>query len=63
MYCTKDRLLSHTEAAYVLGYKTYRSINNLIEKKIIKTYQTHPKGRKQIRLSQIMKLAKPIKIP
>ena len=52
MYCTKDRLLSHTEAAYVLGYKTYRSINNLIERKLsrpIKLIQKEESRLDQVR--------------
>ena len=52
-----DRLLTYTEAAYVLGYKSYSSLLTLVEQGYLKTYSLTKNSRKRVKLSSVMNLA------
>ena len=52
-----DRLLTYSEAAYVLGCKSYRSFLTLVEQGYLKTYSLTKNSRKRVKLSAVMNLA------
>ncbi|MEJ6622633.1 MAG: hypothetical protein QNL93_11860 [Opitutae bacterium] len=57
------RLITLTEAAYILGYKTYRSVANLTNEGHLATYSLPGTKRKRVKLQEVMNLAKPAGIP
>ena len=52
-----DRLLTYTEATYVLGCKSYRSFLTLVEQGYLKTYSLSKSSRKRVKLNPVMNLA------
>ena len=52
-------LITLTEAAHILGYKSYRSICKLIDDGFIITYTLPNTSRKRVRLQDVMCLAVP----
>lgn len=57
----ENKLITLTEASYILGYKSYRSICKLIDEGFLKTYTLPDTTRKRVKLSDVMNLAKPEK--
>ena len=59
----KDRfqLVSVTDAARFLGYKTNRPITKLIRSKVLPIYTLPDSGRSRVKVSDLRKLAKPTK--
>jgi hypothetical protein len=55
----QNKLITLTEAAHILGYKSYRSIRKLIDDGLIKTYTLPNTSRKRVRLQDVMGLAVP----
>jgi len=58
----ENKLITFTDAAYILGYKSYRSVINLTNEGFLKTYTLPNTRRKRVRLSDVMSLATPEKI-
>jgi len=56
-----NRLITLTEAAYILGYKSYRSINKLIEEGFLVTFTLPDTSRKRVKFCDVMNLAVPEK--
>lgn len=54
----KDYLITFKEAAFVLGYKTPRSLYRLVEEGFLLTY-TSSKRQNYFKLSEVMSIAKP----
>jgi hypothetical protein len=59
MEASQDRFVTYSQAAHVLGYKTYRSILTLIDDGYLQAYTISPKSRKCLKLSEVMKVAVP----
>jgi hypothetical protein len=57
-----NKLITITDAAYILGYKSYRSVIKLTNEGFLKTYTLPNTRRKRVRLSDVMSLATPEKI-
>lgn len=57
MKTTQDRFVTYSQAAHVLGYKTYRSILTLIDEGYLQAYSVSRKSRKYLKLSEVMKVA------
>ncbi len=57
MKASQDRFITYSQAAHVLGYKTYRSILTLIEEGYLQAYSVSQKSRKYLKLSEVMKVA------
>tara|TARA_B110000444_G_C18843142_1_gene600154 strand:- start:2115 stop:2315 length:201 start_codon:yes stop_codon:yes gene_type:complete len=53
-----NRLITITEAAYILGYKSYRSVSKLIDEGFLPTYSLPDTKRKRVRIQEVMNLAK-----
>ena len=51
-----DRFIKITEATKLLGYASYRSTNQLIEKGILLAYRLPHVSRKRVLLSDVLKL-------
>lgn len=58
----ENKLITLTDASYILGYKSYRSIIKLINEGFLKTYTLPDTTRKRVRFSDVMSLATPEKI-
>ena len=58
----KNKLITLTDASYILGYKSYRSIVKLINEGFLKTYTLPDTTRKRVRFYDVMRLATPEKI-
>ena len=57
MKASQDRFVTYSQAAHVLGYKTYRSILTLIDEGYLQAYPVPQKLRKYLKLSEVMKVA------
>ena len=57
METNPDRFVTYSQAAHVLGYKTYRSILTLIDEGYLQAYSVSRKSRKYLKLSEVMKVA------
>jgi hypothetical protein len=57
----QNKLITLTQAAYILGYKSYRSICRLIEEGFLKTYTLPNTTRKRVKFQEVMDLAVPEK--
>ena len=57
MKTSQDRFVTYSQAAHVLGYKTYRSILTLIDEGYLQAYSVSRKSRKYLKLSEVMKVA------
>ena len=57
----QNKLITLTQAAYILGYKSYRSIFRLIEEGFLKTYTLPNTTRKRVKFQEVMDLAVPEK--
>tara|TARA_Y100000766_G_C18433724_1_gene377910 strand:+ start:152 stop:391 length:240 start_codon:yes stop_codon:yes gene_type:complete len=55
-------LLSLTDAARFLGYKTNRPISRMIQSEILPTYVLPDSKRKRVKVSDLMKLIKVVPI-
>ena len=53
-----NRLITITEASYILGYKSYRSVSKLIDEGFLPTYSLPDTKRKRVRIQEVMNLAK-----
>jgi hypothetical protein len=58
----ENKLITLTDASYILGYKSYRSVIKLINEGFLKTYTLPDTRRKRVRLSDVMSLVTPEKI-
>ena len=58
MNSNKDYLITFTEAAFVLGYRSPRSLYKLIEEGFLSTYSSS-KRQNYFKLSEVMGIAKP----
>lgn len=58
MNSNKDYLITFKEAAFVLGYKSPRSLYRLIEEGFLSTYSSS-KRQNCFKLSEVMGIAKP----
>jgi hypothetical protein len=56
-----NKLITLTQAAYILGYKCYRSINKLIEEGYLRTFNLPGTSRKRVNFTDVMNLATPEK--
>ncbi len=52
-------LITLTQASYILGYKSYRSICKLIDDGFLKTYTLPNTSRKRVKFQDVMDLAVP----
>lgn len=52
-----DRLLTYPKAAYVLAFKSYRSLFMLVEQGYLKTLSLSKNSRKRVKLNPVMNLA------
>lgn len=55
---TLDKYVKITEAARILGYSSYQSVDQLIERKVLKSYFLPGHIRKRVLLSEIFELLK-----
>ena len=53
-----DRLVSITDAARFLGYKTNRPITKMIQSKILPTYVLPDSKRRRVKISELLNLVK-----
>jgi len=53
-----DRLVSITDAARFLGYKTNRPITKMIQSKILPTYVLPDSKRRRVKISDLLNLVK-----
>ena len=53
-----DRLVSITDAARFLGYKTNRPITKMIQSKILPTYVLPDSKRRRVKISDLLNLIK-----
>ena len=51
-----DKYVKITEAARILGYSSYQSVDQLIERKVLKSYLLPGHSRKRVLLSEIFEL-------
>lgn len=58
----ENKLITLTQAAYILGYKSYRSINKLIEEGYLITFNLPGTSRKRVNFNDVMNLATPEKL-
>ena len=58
MNSNKDYLITFTEAAFVLGYRSPRSLYKLREEGFLSTYSSS-KRQNYFKLSEVMGIAKP----
>ena len=57
----ENKLITLTQAAYILGYKSYRSINKLIKEGHLRTFNLPGTTRKRVNFTDVMNLATPEK--
>ena len=57
MKTSQDRFVTYSQAAHVLGNKTYRSILALIDDGYLQAYSVSQKSRKYLKFSKVMKVA------
>ena len=55
----ENRLITFTQAAYILGYKNYRSILRLIKEGHLKEYVIPHTKRRRLNLCEVMQVAVP----
>ena len=55
----ESRLITFTQAAYILGYKNYRSILRLIKEGHLRDYVIPNTKRRRLKLSEVMQVAVP----
>lgn len=55
----ENKLITLTQAAYILGYKSYRSINKLIEEGYLRTFNLPGTSRKRVNFIDVMNIATP----
>ena len=55
----ESRLITFTQAAYILGYKNYRSILRLIKEGHLREYVIPNTKRRRLKLSEVMQVAVP----
>jgi len=55
----ENRLITFTQAAYILGYKNYRSILRLIKEGHLREYVIPNTKRRRLKLSEVMQVAVP----
>ena len=53
----ENRLITFTQAAYILGYKNYRSILRLIKEGHLREYVIPNTKRRRLYLDEVMKVA------
>tara|TARA_B100000212_G_scaffold166995_1_gene125578 strand:+ start:630 stop:869 length:240 start_codon:yes stop_codon:yes gene_type:complete len=56
---SKDRLVTLTQAAQILGYKHYASILRLIEEGYLQTYKDQKGRKKRVKIKEVFSLAVP----
>ena len=59
----ENRLITFTQAAYILGYKNYRSILRLIKEGHLREYVIPNTKRRRLYLNEVMKVAEPESAP
>lgn len=59
MEANQDRFVTYSQAAHILGYKTYRSILTLVDEGHLQAHSISAKSRKCLKLSEVMKVAVP----
>ena len=57
----ENKLITLTQASYILGYKSYRSINKLINEGYLRTFNLPDTTRKRVNFTDVMNLATPDK--
>ena len=57
----ENKLITLTQASYILGYKSYRSINKLINEGYLRTFNLPGTTRKRVNFADVMNLATPDK--
>lgn len=57
----ENKLITLTQASYILGYKSYRSINKLINEGCLRTFNLPGTTRKRVNFTDVMNLATPDK--
>ena len=55
----ENRLITFTQAAYILGYKNYRSILSLIKEGHLSEYVIPHTKRRRLSLTDVMQVAVP----
>jgi hypothetical protein len=55
---SSNRLVSITDAARFLGYKTNRPITKMIQSKILPTYVLPDSKRRRVKISELLNLVK-----
>ena len=55
----ENRLITFTQAAYILGYKNYRSVLRLISEGHLQEYEIPYTKRRRLSLTEVMKVAVP----
>ena len=55
----ENRLITFTQAAYILGYKNYRSILRLIKEGYLSEYVIPNTKRRRLSLIEVMQVAVP----
>ena len=55
----ENRLITFTQAAYILGYKNYRSILRLIKEGHLSEYVIPHTKRRRLSLTEVMQVAVP----
>ncbi len=55
----ESRLITFTQAAYILGYKNYRSILRLIKEGHLREYEIPNTKRRRLKLNEVMQVAVP----
>ena len=55
----ENRLITFTQAAYILGYKNYRSILRLIKEGYLSEYVIPHTKRRRLSLIEVMQVAVP----
>ena len=53
---TLDKYVKITEAARILGFSSYQSVDQLIDRKVLKSYLLPGHARKRVLLSEILEL-------
>ena len=55
----ENRLITFTQAAYILGYKNYRSILRLVKEGHLREYVIPHTKRRRLNLCEVMEVAVP----
>ena len=58
----KNRLITFTQAAHILGYRNYRSILRLINEGYLQEYKIPHTKRRRLYLDEVMRIAVPISV-